>query len=266
MTKLSLAAIALLATTSIPTAQATTFDFGIVYDIQSQAQFNTVFGTGTAGYGSPGLYEQTQASPKTVVNVGTGTVPPLLTEYVQNVSPSQQLVFSHFGTNASAIFPGFALSGSTWQYVQTLNSNSTTSPNGFTYQVGGVGTPFDLMSIGLANTQSCSCSTSVDIVGFLGGVQVASQIVGIPGNVVGGNGNPGVPASVEIFTLTDPGFAAVDSVQMIPGAGNVNVNDITIGPVVAPVPIALAGSGPPGLVAACMGLLYLARRRRNRLA
>jgi hypothetical protein len=51
--------------------------------------------------------------------------------------------------------------------------------------------------------------------------------VGIPGNFVGGNGNPGVPASVDIFTLT--GFGDVDKIEILPLGANVNVNDITIG-------------------------------------
>jgi len=103
---------------SAPTAQATTFDFGLVYDINTQAQFNTVFGIGTPGFTTPGLYEETNTTTKTVVNVGTlGSTTPSLnhpalnTIYVQNSSPSAQLVFTSFGTNPSYIFPGAALSG-----------------------------------------------------------------------------------------------------------------------------------------------------------
>jgi hypothetical protein len=241
----------------VPMAQATTFDFGLVYDINTQAQFNTVFGTGTPGFTTPGLYEETNTTTKTVANVGTNssTAPALLTMYAQNSSPSAQLAFTNFGTNPSAIFPGFPLSGSTWQYVQTL---STTNAS-FGYEVGGNATQFALNSIGLANLQSCQCSTSVEIEGFLNGQLVANQTVGIPGNVVGGNGNPGVPASVEIFTLA--GFGDVDSVKLLPLGANVNVNDITISPVAAtPLPAALP------LFATALGGLGLLGWRRKRKA
>jgi PEP-CTERM motif len=242
--RLTLTTTALVAL-GIPTAQATTFDFGIVYFLKSQAQFNSVFGTGTTGatFTTPtgGLYEETNTTTKFIANVGTsGATPSLLTEFAQNSNPSAQLVFTHIGTaaGAAAPFAGFALSGNPgagggfWQYVQTLNSNSTASPNSFLYQVGGVGTQFALDSIGLANLQGCSCSTGVSIIGLLGGLQVASQSVSIPGNFVGGNGNTGVPASLDIVTLA-AGFADVDSVEIVPTGGNVNVNDITISPAAA---------------------------------
>jgi hypothetical protein len=237
----------LLATTllalGIPTAQAqtTTFDFHVVFDANTQTDFNTAFGAGTAGFTGAGLYEETNTATKTVVQVGSGlsSAPIALnTVFAQNSSPSNQLAFTSFGTNPSQIFPGFALSNvppppppaATWQYVQTL---TTTSPPSFVDEVGGAATPFSLNSIGLANLQS-GPSISVTIEGFLGGSMVASQTFNP--TAVGGNGNTGVPASVNIFALTAPGFGDVDKIEVLPSSANANVNDITIGAAAVPEP------------------------------
>ena len=262
---------AMMATTAlvalgIPTAQATTFDFGVVYDINSQSSFNTIFGctvaspcTGSAFVTGNSLYEETNTTTKNIAQVGSvATAPSLSTMYAQNASPSAQLIFTSFGTGPSAIFPGFPLSGSTWQYVQTL---STTTAS-FMYQVGGTATQFALNSISLGNFD-CSpgvCSTSVTIKGFLNGQLVATQMVGIPGNVVGGNGSTavGVSGSVMAFPLT--GFGDVDTVEILPGQ-NVYVNDITISAVAAvPLPAALP------LFATGLGALGLLGWRRKKSA
>jgi hypothetical protein len=239
MKRLSLALLASTAivTLGIPTAQAATIDFGVLQAVNTLAQFTAAFpGAATSQFTTPGIYEETNTTTKTVINAtsplpSSSTAPGLSTVAVQNSSPLTSLVFTSVGTNASAYFPGFALSGSTWQYIQTL---STTNAS-FTETSGGTPlTPFSLTSIGLANPQSCNCSTSVTIEGFLSGSLVATQTVGIPGNFVGGNGNPGVPASVDIFALT--GFGNVDTVEILPLGANVNFNDITIGAPVAAVP------------------------------
>ena len=234
---------------SAPTAQATTFDFGLVYDINTSAQFSAAFGTGT-GFTTPGLYEETNTTTKTVVNVGTlGSTTPSLnhpalnTIYVQNSSPSAQLVFTSFGTNPSYIFPGAALSGlvggtgpGVWQYGQTVGT--TTSPTSFTYEVSSSMTQFALNSIGLANLQSCNCGTSVTIEGFLNGLLVATQAFNP--TAVGGNGNPpgGTTTNpgVNIFNTTAAGFADVDKIEIIPAGAQVDVNDIAISPVAVPAP------------------------------
>jgi hypothetical protein len=237
------AAASVLATFTPFRAQAatTTFDFSVVFDIQSLANFTSAFpGAATSQFTTGGLYEETNTATKTVVNVGgTGTAPTLGKVFAQNTSPSNELDFTSFGTNPSAIFPGFALSNlpgvvppaATWQYVQTLS----TTTRSFTEKIGAAATPFSLDSIGLANTQGCSCSTGGTIEGFLGGSLVATFAFAIPGNVVGGNGNAGVPASVDIFTLPST-FADVDKIVILPTSGNVNVNDITIDTVAASVP------------------------------
>jgi hypothetical protein len=236
------AAASVLATFTPFMAQAaTTFDFSVVYDIQSLANFQSVFpGAATSQFTTGGLYEETNTTTKTVVNVGgAGAAPTLNRVLAQNVSPSNEHDFTSFGTNPSAIFPGFALSNlpgvvppaATWPYVQTLS----TTTRSFTEMIGGAATPFSLDSIGLANTQGCSCSTGGMIEGFLGASQVATFAFAIPGNVVGGNGNAGVPASVDIFTLPST-FADVDRVVILPTGGNVNVNDITVDTVAARVP------------------------------
>jgi len=249
-------------------AQAITYDFSVVYDINTQAQFNSVFGTGTAGFTTAGLYEETNTATKTVVQVGSGasSAPITLnTVFAQNSSPSNQLAFTSFGTNPSAIFPGSPLSNApgvvppapTWQYVQTT---STTTAS-FVDKVGGVATPFSLDSIGLANPQSSNGSFSVTIEGFLGGSLVASQPFTIPGNVVGGNGNTGVPASVQIFTLTAPGFGDVDKIEVLPLGANVNVNDITTDSVAVP-----DGGSTLVLLGMGCGIMVLVRRSKLHVA
>jgi hypothetical protein len=272
MKRFLLAATALV-TLSISTAQAatTTFDFSVVFDIQSLANFTSAFpGAATSQFTTGGLYEETNTSTKTVVNVGgTGTAPVLNKVLAQNTTPSNELDFVSFGTNPSAIFPGFALSNlpgvvppaATWQYVQTLS----TTTRSITEKIGGAATAFSLDSIGLANTQGCSCSTGGTIEGFHGGSLVATFSFAIPGNVVGGNGNAGVPASVDIFTLPST-FADVDKIEILPTSGNVNVNDITVDTVAASVPelstwaMSLLGFGLLGFAALRKG------KREARLA
>jgi hypothetical protein len=268
---------AMMATTvalGIPMAQAatTTFDFSVVFDINTVGQFSSAFPeAATSQFTTPGLYEETNTTTKTVANVGTlgSTIvaqnhPSLLTTFVQNASPSNQLVFTSFGTSPINIFPGFALSNlpgvvrpnPTWQYVRTT---STTTAS-FTEEIGGATTQFSLDSIGLANLQSCSCSTSVTIEGFLGGLLKATDIVSIPGNFVGGNGNTGVPASVDIFTLPAT-FGDVDKVEILPLGANVNVNDITVDTVGASVP---EPSTWAMMLIGFAGLGYAAYRRTKR--
>jgi len=261
----------LLATTllalGLPTAQAqsTTFDFSVVYGINNTGQFSSAFpGAAVSQFTTPGLYEETDTALKTVLNVGTNstTAPAINTIFAQNASPTDQLVFTSFGTNASQYFPGFPLSGtnppnsSSWQYVQTL---STTNAS-FVNEVGGTTTQFSLNSIGLANLQN-GPSISVTIEGFLGGSLVATQ--SFSPTAVGGNGNAGpppVPASVNIFALTNPGFGDVDKIEVLPFGSNANVNDITIGaPVPEPSPWSMIAVGGVALVGVML-------RKKHRIA
>ena len=246
-------------------AQAITYDFSVVYDINTLAQFNSAF-PGATGFTTAGLYEETNTATKTVVQVGSGasSAPITLnTVFAQNSSPSNQLAFTSFGTNPSAIFPGSPLSNApgvvppapTWQYVQTT---STTTAS-FVDKVGGVATPFSLDSIGLANPQSSNGSFSVTIEGFLGGSLVASQTFNP--TAVGGNGNTGVPASVQIFTLTAPGFGDVDKIEVLPLGANVNVNDITTDAAAVP-----DGGSTLVLLGMGCGIMVLVRRSKLHVA
>ena len=80
---------------------------------------------------------------------------------------------------------------------------------------------------------------------------------------VGGNGNAGpppVPASVNIFALTNPGFGDVDKIEVLPFGSNANVNDITIGaPVPEPSPWSMIAVGGVALV----GIML---RKKHRIA
>jgi hypothetical protein len=154
---------AMMATTAlvalgIPTAQATTFDFGNVYFINNLNSFNSIFGCPTcmgAAFTASGLYQEINTTTKTIANVGSGAGgTTLLTEYAQNSSPSAQLVFTNFGPNPSAKFPNAPLSSPTVQAVQTMSLTNTN----FQYNVGGSATQFDLNSIGLANFPNSSTS------------------------------------------------------------------------------------------------------------
>jgi hypothetical protein len=257
---------AMMATTAlvalgIPTAQATTFDFGVVYYITNSTSFNSIFGCSPtcmgAAFTASGLYQEIDTTTKTIANVGSGTGgSTLVTEYAQNSSPSTQLVFTSFGPNPSAKFANAPLSSPTVQAVQTMSLTNTN----FQYTVGGSPTQFALNSIGLANFPNSS--TSVDIQGFLNNVKVADQMVTIPGQFIGGTGSGSITASVGIFALTAPGFGDVDKVELFPVSQAVFVNDITVSSLAA-VPGPIVGAGLPGLIAACVGLLALARRRRQ---
>ena len=210
-----------------------------------------------AAFTASGLYQEIDTTTKTIANVGSGTGgSTLVTEYAQNSSPSTQLVFTSFGPNPSAKFANAPLSSPTVQAVQTMSLTNTN----FQYTVGGSPTQFALNSIGLANFPNSS--TSVDIQGFLNNVKVADQMVTIPGQFIGGTGSGSITASVGIFALTAPGFGDVDKVELFPVSQAVFVNDITVSSLAA-VPGPIVGAGLPGLIAACVGLLALARRRRQ---
>ena len=277
LTTLLVGAAALALATSA-NAQTTTFDFGQpptgsppagVYFINSATTFTSVFGTGTTGasFTTQGLYQETNTTTKNIANVGTpnSATPALLMDYAQNSSPSARLVFTNFGTVSTpdAPFNGFALSGNPgqgggfWQYVQTL-STSSTSPNSFTYQVGGVGTQFALNSIGVANLQNGGPG-SVTIEGFLNGQSVATQLLS-PITAVGGNGLSGTNASVQIFTLA--GFGDVDTVEILNSSGTagvrVNVNDIAISTAAVPEPSTWSMIGVGGV--ALLGIILRKRR------
>jgi hypothetical protein len=252
-----------------PTAQATTWDFGVLHAVNTLAQFTAAFpGAATSQFTTAGIYEQTNTTTHTVQNVtsplpASTTAPGLSTIVQQNGSPSTSLVFTSTGTNPSAYFPGFALSGATWQYIQTL---STTNASFTETQSGTPLTPFSISSIGLANLQSCNCSTSVTISGYLGGTGgtlEASQTLSIPGNFVGGNGNPGVPASLDTVLLTLPGFGNIDTVT-ITGVGQpVNFNDIVTDAPVAAVPEPATWAM---MALGFVGLAFAFRQRRRKLS
>ena len=68
----------------------------------------------------------------------------------------------------------------------------------------------------------------------------------------------------NFFTLTTDALQFLTSVQISSTVGLLDVRQIRLGEVQA-VPGPIAGAGIPGLLAACFGLIGLARRRRRRL-
>ena len=110
---------AVLAVWSAP-AQAMVFNFTDEYYVNTQTEFNTLFGTGTAGYNGTGVYQEVNTATPTVYELysistlssktGTAYIPG---EFIQN-------------SNTGSGYTGITISPSSWgAYFYTTSENGT---------------------------------------------------------------------------------------------------------------------------------------------
>lgn len=165
---------AALAIWSAP-VQATTFTFDDMYYVNNLTTFQSIFGATTTGYGTAGIYQETNTTTPTVTKLSNGSGVP--GEYVQDTTPNANLELALFGWSQS-LDDG----------QQVANVYNLTNPyNGtvlyFRYKVGGTTTPFTFNSFDLKGS-SPSANLSFTLEGFLGGVQKHSTILTVTGNTL----------------------------------------------------------------------------------
>jgi hypothetical protein len=161
-------------------AQATTFTFGDEYRVSTLAEFHTLFGATTTGYNTPGIYQETNTSTPTVIQLtthGTG-YQPVPGEFVQNDGSSALLLNGwsenlstngqrlNNGTNSvfqgvnNSVVPGLNGTGLNFQYLTGASDNPSTGV------MTGTVTAFNVNSVVL---DSSFTAIGFIIEGFLGG-------------------------------------------------------------------------------------------------
>jgi hypothetical protein len=122
-------------------ARATTFTFNDEYYVNSVTTYHSIFGATTSGYGSAGIYQETNTTTPTVTKLSNGSSVP--GEYVQNTTPNASQELSLIGWTQSL--------GNGQQVASVYNSGNPA--NGavlyLQYSVSGSSTPFTFNSFDL---------------------------------------------------------------------------------------------------------------------
>lgn len=251
---------------------AADFTFGDEYYVSSLTEFHTLFGATTSGYNTPGIYQLTGTGPNVVTQLTSHATgyQPVPGEFVQNTTPSDitALLLNGWSENLStngqrlnngtnspfqgpnnSVNPGLSGTGLNFQYLTGVTGVNVTTGT-FT---GGIMTPFNLTSIVL---NSSTTAVGFKVEGFIGGpsgtmVDTMNELL----NFATGQKTVTLNwAGIDTFVITDCGCTA----------GTLVLQDVNLTPVAVPGPI--VGAGLPGMIAACFGLIGLARRRRRWLS
>ncbi|HME42972.1 MAG TPA: hypothetical protein VKF36_07810 [Syntrophorhabdales bacterium] len=236
-------------------AQATIFNFSDEYYVSSQAEFNTLFGTGTTGYSTAGIYQEVNTTGPTVYQLSAATgFSAIPGEFVQNTNTGIVLTNWYaqrsFFTNGEAVMTQARFTGGTSPYLVNNYPGAETIQykTGITSQTmsNGTAAAFDLNSIDL---RTISGATGYTITGLLGGVVKDTAVMATNGLQNGVNGSGYIYGATVTFNWTD-----IDTVSFtaINPAGTLEIDNININttPTVVPVPpsLLLLGSGLVGLV------------------
>jgi len=215
--------------------QARVFNFTDEYYVSTQSEFNTLFGTGTAGYNGAGIYQEVNTTVPTVYQLSAGTgFSPIPGEFVPNTNTGIVLT----GWNENNTTDGEQVMTSTRFTNFTLpllvNNTGTISiqyKTGITSQTMTNGTlaAFNLNSIDLRTYPGVA--TGYTITGYLGGVVKYTVTMATNGlqNSVNGSG--------YIYGQTVPlNWKDIDTVSFtnMGPAGTLVMDNINITPVHVP--------------------------------
>jgi len=203
---LAAALLAIVAGTEQPVRAVVDLNFQNEYYVSSLAEFHTLFGASTSGYGTAGVYQETAtgATP-TVTKLATSGAPG---EFVQNTTP-----------NASQGLQLFGWSGSYNNGTPLANNvyNSQNPYNGtvlyMQYKTGvtaglfgnGTTTAMNYFNSIQFRTATSTASLVFTLEGFLGGVLKDTAVLHVTGNT---------------FTTFTENWANVDTVEIVSTVAN----------------------------------------------
>jgi hypothetical protein len=236
-----IAAASLAGLCSVP-AQATTFTFSDEYYVNSSSEFHTLFGASATGYGTAGIYQETNTTTPTITKVGSGTG--VGGEYIQNTTPN---------ANDKLALIGWGQSLNNGQQVASV-FNLQNPYNGsvlyFQYTVGGSSTAFTFNGFDLKGINS-----SANLTFTLEGLDLSNNVLDTAVLHVVGN----------TFTTETLNWVGVSTVEIVStgalpinwGSGTLYMDNVEINDPVPSVPepasLLLLGTG--------LAMLVFARRR-----
>jgi hypothetical protein len=232
---LAAALLAIFAGTEQPVRAVVDLNFQNEYYVSTLAEFHTLFGASTSGYGTAGVYQETTtgATP-TVTKLATSGAPG---EFVQNTTPNASQGLQLFGWSGS-YNNGTALANNVY--------NSSNPMNGavlyMQYKTGVTGGLFGNGTTTAMNyfnsiqfrTATSSASLAFTLEGFLGGVLKDTAVLNVTGNT---------------FTTFTENWANVDTVEIVStlanpvnwGSGTLYLGNVEInGPVVPEAPTVIS--------------------------
>ncbi len=238
----------------IAPAGATTFTFSDEYYVNSLTTFHSIFGAATTGYGTAGIYQETNTSTPIVTKLSNGSNVP--GEFIQNTTPN---------ANAGISLNGWSQSLNNGQQVANVYNlgNPTNGPIYFQYKTGvtgglfgnGATTAFDFNGFDLKGA-TANANLNFTLEGFLGGNMVDSAVLNVSGNT--------------LTTYTE-NWTNVDTVEIVStaglpvnwGSGTLYMDDIEVNDPITAVP---EPSTWAMLILGFAGVGFMAYRRKSKPA